>query len=246
MNEFEDILSLTYELIIIKSNGNKSIKKYKYDTSIIHLTCIKIKEIYGLEQFIQLIELTLTNNDIDDLNNLHGLTQLINLQRLILVKNKLTKLINLNNLTKLKNLFLCDNNICNIDDELNNLVNLEVLKLNNNQLNNIDFINKLINLHELHILNTKIVTIPFTVLNLRNLYFIRTDVVLNDIIQRFINKNKISHEKSIYYDTENIHDTHLNKSVTDSIYAILDNNLKNDKLFEQILNDDILINQTKE
>ena len=232
---------------------------------ILHLNYNMITEIKGLDNLVNLQELYLSDNtitEIKSLNNLvnlqilylsnnmiteiKGLDNLVNLQELYLSDNTITEIKNLNNLVNLQILYLSDNTITEIKN-LNNLVNLQKLYLSNNMITEIKNIDNLINLQELDLSNNKIIEIPLTILNNINLtYFSHDVIIVNPIITRFLNRNKIKKNKiAVYNDNQNVHNSDINKSISKSIYAILNTFEKINDL-NDILCDPILTTQTKE
>ncbi len=87
----------------------------------------QIKEIKGLENFLNLEFLKLNNNQITQIN---GLEQLKNIEKLTLRNNRISEIKGLDNLSKLKYLDLSGNiNINEIPESLNDIHALETLKL---------------------------------------------------------------------------------------------------------------------
>jgi hypothetical protein len=135
------------------------------------------------------------------------------------------------------------------------LINLKKLDLSNNKIIVIEKINNLINLQDLKLSLNPIVTINMDILNCRSLKFLDVDqnVAIPPIIQRFLNIHKLNSKKiNLYYDQQNIHDSTINQSVKKSIINLLNDyaNQLNETMIEstinEILNDDIINQETKQ
>ena len=142
------------------------------------------------------------------------------------------------------------NNQINHITGINKLINLRSLYLHNNKIINITGINKLINLQYLYLQKNKITNISLFILhniNLIHLYY-DANIILDPIIERFLNRNQIKNNKTIYNDTQNVHNNNINKSISDSLYRIMipTNNIDFQNLYNDILNDDILDKFCKE
>jgi Leucine-rich repeat (LRR) protein len=163
-----------------------------------------------------------------------------------LYNNQITEIKGLDQLIHLQVLSLSNNQITEIKG-LDQLIRLQVLYLYNNQITEIKGLDQLIHLQELYLYNNQITEIPLTILHNINLTHINHDdhVIINDIIGRFVNRNKIKTQKlHIYNDSQNVHDSTINKSISKSIYTIMNNSCNIS--FDEILNDAILTEQTKQ
>ena len=229
-NKISEITGLDnkYNLQILKLSSN-TITKIKGLDNLVNLQTLylyknMITEITGLDNLVNLRELDLYGNIITEIT---GLDNKYNLQKLYLFRNKITEIKNIYNLSNLQQLNLCDNNIIEIKG-LNNLSNLQALNLSENM----------------------ITEIPLTILNNINLIHFFHDIdieIVNPIITRFLNRNTIKANKiAIYNDNQNVHNSDINKSISQSIYAILNSVDNNNFYMNDILCDPILTTETKE
>ena len=209
---------------------------------ILHLT--EITEIKNINNKYNLQKLCLSYNRINEIKNIDNL---VNLQTLNLSDNMITEIKGLDNLVNLQELILSDNMITEIKN-IDNLVNLQELYLYNNNITEIKNINNLVNLQILDLRYNKITEIPLTILNNINLIDFSHDIeVVNPIITRFLNRNIIKANKiAIYNDSQNVHNSDINKSISQSIYAILNSVDNNIFYMNDIIADPILTSQTKE
>ena len=211
---------------------------------ILDLTGNKITEIKNIDNLVNLQILKLSGNKITEIKNIDNL---VNLHILKLSGNKITEIKNIDNLVNLQILKLSGNKITEIKN-IDNLVNLQILKLSGNKITEIKNIDNLVNLHTLYLEHNMITEIPLTILNNINLKDFTHDIdIVNQIITRFLNRNKIKSNKiAIYNDNQNVHNSDINKSISQSIYAILNTPKNNDLYMNDILGDLILTSQTKE
>ncbi|MEY4902546.1 MAG: hypothetical protein RLZZ292_361 [Bacteroidota bacterium] len=107
--------------------------------TILDLSFNQIIKIEGLEQLINLKNLSFVHNQI---RRIEGLEQLTRLEKLFLNQNRITKIEGLEQLTNLINLGLTGNEIIKIES-LTQLENLENLWLNRNHIVNIEGLDKL-------------------------------------------------------------------------------------------------------
>ena len=232
----------------------------------------QITDIKGLEKLTKLQRLNLSNNQIVDIKRLEGLDQLINLQVLNLNLNQIKEITGLEQLINLRLLELNLNYISEIKG-LEKLTNLKELYLNQNKITEIKGFDQLINLQKLSILTDNVSNIYIKELkgldkltNLQTL-FLRlnhyhtiesTIILLNNInlieifsfsihplVQRMIDRNIIKNNKlNSYNNSENVHDSTIHKSISQSIYSILNEKFQGN-LLNDILNESILSTQTK-
>ena len=218
----------------------------QYDNNVIEINlCYKnIIEIKGLDNLVNLKVLNLRGNKITEIKNIDTL---VNLHELDLSYNKIIEIKNIDTMVNLHCLYLSYNMITEIKN-IDTLVNLDCLDLSNNMITEIKNIDTLVNLHSLYLSGNMITEIPLTILNNINLIVFSYDINLsNPIITRFLNRNTIkSHKITIYDDAQNVHNSYINKSISQSIYAILSSSENNDSYMNDILCDLILTSQTKE
>ena len=212
----------------------------------LHLAGNKITEIKGLDNLVNLQILELSSNKITEIT---GLDNLVNLQELYLSNNMITEIKGLDNLVNLQELSVFNNMITEILG-LDNLVNLQILSVQDNIITEIKNIDNLINLQTLFLSRNQITEIPLTILNNINLIHFFHDIdieIVNPIITRFLNRNTIKANKiAIYNDNQNVHNSDINKSISQSIYAILNSVDNNNFYMNDILCDPILTTETKE
>jgi hypothetical protein len=208
----------------------------------------QITEIQGLDQLTNLQALDLTGNRLKEIKSLR-LEGLVKLNSLRLDYNEIIEINGLNGLTNLQDLWLDNNKIKKISG-LDTLSRLKKLGISNNQIEEIEGIEKLYNLQNLWLSNNKITNVPFTIMNLRNLNHLHVGSSCNvdTIIERFINRNRIKDNKTIYSDLQNVHDSCIVKSIKESIYKIIidQKDMMIDHTLKDIINDKILSEITKE
>ena len=211
---------------------------------ILNLSDNMITEIKNIDNLVNLQELYLSGNKITEIT---GLDNLVNLQELDLCYNRITEIKNIDNLVNLQELDLSYNKITEITG-LDNLVNLQELYLAENKITQITGLDNKYNLQDLDLSENKITVIPLTILNNINLTYFSHDIhIVNPIITRFLNRNKIKKNKfAVYNDNQNVHNSDINKSISQSIYAILNTREKNNEYMNNILCDPILTTETKE
>jgi Leucine-rich repeat (LRR) protein len=212
--------------------------------SVLYLSSNRITEIKGLDKLTNLSVLDLSSNQITEIK---GLEELTNLYQLNLDSNQITVIKGFDELTELSRLFLSSNRISEIKG-LNKLTNLFVLSLSSNQITEIKGLDKLTNLSKLYLNSNKISEVPLSIINNRNLQKLYIDYALSPIIDRFLNRNTIKNKKTIYDDSQNVHDNHIVKSIKESIHKILSDskNIDLEIVLKNIINDDFLDKRTKE
>ena len=204
----------------------------------------EIKNIDNIDNLVNLQILKLHNNIITEIKNIDTM---VNLHCLDLCVNKITEIKNIDTMVNLHCLYLSFNKITEIKN-IHYMVNLQKLHLANNKITEIKNIDTMVNLQKLDLYKNNITEIPLTILNNTNLiHFNHDNIIVNPIITRFLNRNKIKSKKiAIYNDNQNVHNSDINKSISQSIYAILNTPKKNDSYMNDILGDLILTSQTKE
>jgi Leucine-rich repeat (LRR) protein len=231
-----------------------------------HNICGGLERIEGLDNLRSLIQLNLSGNcisDIKGLENLHllqeldlgfnridtirGLDSLQNLQKLNLQYNHIFKIEGMKNQANLRQLILKNNRINRIE-ELEQLVGLQIIVFDNNRILRFEGLENQTNLLSISFSGCMIETIPLTILNNRKLEILETDKPINPIIRRMLERNYINSNRTTYNDPQNIHDSHINRSITDSLYRLMSEPmvLSERKIFEEIISDPILTNRVKE
>jgi Leucine-rich repeat (LRR) protein len=204
----------------------------------------QITEIKGLDGLTSLQYLSLSNNQITEIKGLIGLNSL---QDLTLESNQIIKIKGLNELTRLQKLWLHNNQITDIKG-LDELTSLRFLSLYNNRIIEIKGLDGLTNLQDLWLNNNQISKIPYSIMNLRKLVCLNVDCDIDPIIQRFLDRNIIKDQKTIYGDSQNVHNSHIVKSIKQSIYNIISESKETniDLILKDIINDKILNETTKQ
>jgi len=138
------------------SNGYITIQDENYDISLTELELPSLSltndDIADLQLMTNLTRLNLYSNLISDLTPLSGLT---NLEVLILDRNQVSDIAPLSGLTNLKELDLANTLVTEVS-ELSNLTNLSTLFLSNTQVSDITPLSNLTNLRELISRNTEV------------------------------------------------------------------------------------------
>ena len=172
-------------------------------------------------------ELNLCNNQLTQLPR--EICQLTQLTELYLSSNKLTQLPSeIGQLTQLTYLSLSDNQLTQLPTEIGNLTQLTRLYLSNNELTQLPSeIGQLTQLTHLYLHNNRLTQLPTEIGNLTQLTYLSLydnpiENTLNPIIQRFLQRiqNK-RNQKNIYSDTQNVHSSSIQKSIKDSIHALM-------------------------
>jgi hypothetical protein len=254
--EYDTVWGSTYHLVYDNntrfiSMGGKQIKKIKIvDCPLIqelYLDCNQINQINqieGLDNLTFLQTIHLGNNYI---HKIEGLEKLTSLRNLYLSCNFIRKIEGLEHLTSLQNLCL-NNTLIRKIEGLDNLIALKYLSLEDNLIEKIEGIENLITLTELSLHGNRIAEVPLIIMNCRNLVNLYVDCPINQIIDRFMLKNRWHHNKTIYDDKQNVHNSHIAQSIKDSLYSLMDEKtiLSDDQTVQEIIIDPILTQQVKE
>ena len=132
------------------------------------------------------------------------------------------------NLINLRYLSFFNNKITEIPEGIHHLINLIHLCCSYNELTKIPKeIGHLINLKSFYCSSNKLKDLPLEIINCTNLndfIYYDNEIVMNPIIQRFINRHKNINNHVLYNDGQNIHASSIQQSVKESII-----NLLNDK-----------------
>jgi len=163
---------------------------------------------------------------------------------------EIRKIIKTKGLEHLQILILFGNDIKKIKG-FENLRSLRELHLDFNEIKKIDGLENITNLQLVHLNHNKIKEIPLEIMNLKKLRWLTTDVSINPIIERYLIKNRSNKDKimkmTIYDDPENIHNNQINKSITDSLYRLMEETqiMTNEKTMREIIRDPILTQSVK-
>jgi protein phosphatase 1 regulatory subunit 7 len=146
LNLRDNLLTSLNGLKRLNNNVKLNMKELDfYDNRIKHISS-------HINEFINLINLDLSFNNIKHIKHINNLKKLENLY---FVQNKINKIENLENLTLITNLELGGNRI-EIIENLNSLINLKQLWLGQNKINKLQGLNMLKNLRVLSIQSNKI------------------------------------------------------------------------------------------
>lgn len=133
------------------------------DVTVINCHSQDIQSMRGLEQFINLVSLSLYNNQLKQLDI--DLKQFKNLKALNLARNNLSQL-TISDLSKLNNLYVFDNHLTDL--RLSNLAQLQTFKANNNNIEHFSYTNTP-KLEKVYIFNNQLETID--IYNLPSLHY---------------------------------------------------------------------------
>jgi Leucine-rich repeat (LRR) protein len=211
---------------------------------VLSLAGNRISKIEGLDQLIDLRILYLSYTQI---SKIEGIDRLIDLQELSLAGNQITRIECLESLTNLQVLSLYCNQIFKIEG-LDRSANLHQLNLSINQITKIEGLDRSINLQQLELHNNPIKNVPLTIMRLRNLSELTVDGPINPLIERMIARNRIKSDKTIYTDKQNVHDSQINRQITDSLYRLMEqkNVMTEEMVMQEIIGDPVLTKQVKE
>jgi Leucine-rich repeat (LRR) protein len=204
----------------------------------------QITHIRGLERLTALQHLDLSFNQI---TRIEGMDCLIALQRLWLSKNQITRIEGIEQLTVLRQLGLSYNQITHIRG-LEQLTALQYLDLTDNQITRIEGLEKLTAIRQLYLDYNPIKEVPITIMLLKNLSCLSVDIEYDPIIQRFLTRNQIKSNRKVYDDRQNVHDSQINRSISQSLYRLMEQKieLSEEKAIGEILDDQILTKRVKE
>ncbi len=202
----------------------------------------KITSLEPLSNCINLLNLYCDNND---LTSLEPLSNCINLKILNFFNNKITSLEPLSNCVNLQYLN-CDTNKITSLEPLSNCINLLNLNCDNNEITFLEPLSNCVNLRILSCGNNQIISLtPLIYLQqlIQIMDFDNPLEVQTIQAQRFLDR-LLTNQNSIYDDSQNIHDTTIQRTVCDSLKSLL-SDPKPDFTMDDIVNSD-LNNKTKE
>ena len=245
---FKSLINLQY--LYLFNNQIKEIKKdtFKSLTNLqeLYLSGNQITEIKNdtFKSLTNLQELYLFGNQIKKIKE-DTFKSLTNLETLSLSVNQITEINEdtFKSLTNLQQLSISNNQIKEIkEDTFKSLTNLHYLSLHGNQITEIkkDTFGSLINLQTLYLSNNRITNLPLSILSCRRLYIFAIDgneLTLDIRIQRFINRMNNYNNHGIFKDSQNVHDSSIQKSTQDSINNLMkdDFSLSKDKIVEKLI-----------
>lgn len=131
------------------------------------------------------------------------------------------------NLVTLKILYIPHNKLTYLPVEIGQLVNLEIFHIHSNQLTTLPTeIGQLLRIKELLLHANQLTWLPIEIGQLVyiekiSVYNNPLENLFNPIIQRILTRQK--HQKSIYEDDQNIHNSSIQKSVKESMFKLLNN-----------------------
>jgi hypothetical protein len=204
----------------------------------------QITRIEGLNSLTALQCFDLSGNQITRIEDLINLSAL---QELNLSGNKITRIEGVDGLTALQELNLSGNKITRIEG-VDGLTALQELDLSGNKITRIEGMDGLTALRRLYLHNNPIKEVPMTIMLLRNLLYLTVDIEYDPIIQRFISRNQIRTTRTVYDDAQNVHDSKINQSISQSLYRLLEqkSEMSDEKVIGEIFGDPILTNQVKQ
>lgn len=218
----------------------QNLKKLKYINvfcnkveSLEHLSgCINLKELYcssnkitslrGLENCVNLEILSCDRNQIVSLESLRNCT---NLKELLCSSNQLTSLQGIENCISITHLH-CDHNQLESLEPLCKFVNLREIVCGNNHINDVEPLKFCTSLSDLLCENNRIQSLS-PLYQLRDISYIRwqgNPIEMNIQTERFLEKIQIRFDfgsLQVYSDGQNVHNSSIQKSVSDSINNLL-------------------------
>ncbi len=180
----------------------------------------KITSIEPLSNCVNLNSLRCYYNQITSIN---PLSNCVNLKELYCYNNQITSINPLSNCVNLRKLYCGSNQITSLDP-LSNCVNLNKLSCSHNQITTIEQLSNCVNLKKLFCSRNQITSL-YPLIYLRRLKHI--DYHGNPIeiptiqVQRMLNRINTNRDSSIYNDSQNVHDTEIQRTVCDSVQSLL-------------------------
>jgi Leucine-rich repeat (LRR) protein len=186
----------------------------------------------------KLIELKLRHNEIKYIPM--NLGNCIHLQHIDLTKNNIEEIPDISNLKFLQKLWLGENKIRIIPDNIVELTELQELILYDNQITRIPTdINKLNKLQKLYLHHNQITQLPsalgdliWCIINVDNNPF----EYIPPNVRRLLN---LQEKNNIYDDNQNVHDKEIQKCVRTCIHNILNDETPKDDYIEQLIYSDL-------
>ncbi len=227
------------QILFCNSNQITTIEPLSNCVNLRELNCSynQITSIEPLSNCVNLKELSCWNNQI---TSLEPLSNCVNLNELYCCSNQITTIEPLSNCVNLKKLY-CGCNQITSSEPLSNCVNLNGLNCYNNQITSLEPLSNCVNLEKLFCSSNQITSLD-PLIYLRRLKYI--DYRDNPIeiptiqIQRILDRIWSNHNSSIYDDSQNVHDTEIQRTVCDSVQSLL-KDPKNHFSIEDIINSDL-------
>lgn len=225
LEPLKNLIGLKYLLI----HNNTKITTLKpisnlVNLSSLHIHCDKIKSLKPLEKMHKLTHLIISHNEIRRLDPIRHLHKL---EYLNIYGGKISSLEPLKNLTNLTYVCCRENNIRTLK-HIKNLTNLVDLDVYQNNIGSIEPIRNLTQLQRLFIQynNIKCLNPIINLINLRDIYYgnnpldIQT-IQIERLLERIDNRRMGKNNNSIYGNGQNVHDSHIQKTVTNSVQNLL-------------------------
>lgn len=226
-NHLESLAEIRYcpqlRELYVGVNRIKSLAAIEYcpDLRKLHITGTMIRSLTGIDRcpLIEWLHCGLCN--LRSLVELRNCTQL---QELLCTRNRLTRLTGLETCIQLVNL-QCDYNRLETLAGIEDCIQLVKLQCDHNQLETLAGIENFTQLQELRCWGNQLVSLDHVVY-LRHLRYFDYGANPLDIqtiqTQRFINRfGNARGSRSIYADAQSVHDTHIQKTVCESIRRLL-------------------------
>ncbi|MEI3894833.1 MULTISPECIES: leucine-rich repeat domain-containing protein [Bacillus] len=168
----EDLLQIkSLKIVDGKNQGITDISGLEYMTNIEELTLdnVELKNVDFISSLRNLKTVNLTSNQI---KNIEPLSKLDKLEKIDINGNNVTDIKPLFTLSALKNLNVSNNKLNDASlQEIQQLKNLDVLKLNHNEISNVEAISEISMLNELELVGNKVVDIT-SLSKLKNLQWL--------------------------------------------------------------------------
>ncbi len=210
------------QILYCNSNQITSLEPLSNCVNLNELYCYnnKITSIEPLSNCVNLQTLYCDNNQI---TSLEPLTNCVNLEKLYCWNNQITSLEPLSNCVNLNELYCYNNQITSLDP-LSNCVNLNGLNCYNNQITSLEPLSNCVNLDKLYCSRNQITSLyPLIYLRrLKNIDYHGNPIEIPTIqIQRMLNRINTNYDSSIYNDSQNVHDTEIQRTVCESVQSLL-------------------------
>ncbi|CAL5997773.1 Conserved_hypothetical protein [Hexamita inflata] len=161
-----------------------------------------LKNLEGIQNWNQLLEINLDDNELENVTELGNLSQL---QSLSLRSNKIENVDSLKELVNLTSINLQNNQIQNIES-LKGLVNLTSINLQNNQIQNIESLKGLVNLTSINLQNNQIQNIESLkgLVNLTSINLQNNQIQNIESLKGLVNLTSINLQNNQIYNIESL------------------------------------------